>query len=50
MIKQDYIDTFREITFRGFTGYSKSLVLSIEKNSIVLIIGWYMYEENIEYV
>ncbi|CAG8726717.1 6762_t:CDS:2, partial [Cetraspora pellucida] len=32
------IDAFREIIFKGFTDYLESLVLSIEKNSIVALV------------
>ncbi|CAG8526147.1 6691_t:CDS:2 [Scutellospora calospora] len=41
---------FREITFKGFTRNPESLVTPFEKNSILLMVGYYVYEENIEYV
>ncbi|KAF0545614.1 hypothetical protein F8M41_002122 [Gigaspora margarita] len=44
------VDAFREITFKGFTGNAESLVTPLEKNSIALVIGRYVYEENTEYV
>ncbi|KAF0488009.1 hypothetical protein F8M41_022434 [Gigaspora margarita] len=44
------VDAFREITFKGFTSSSESLVSSLEKNSIALMIGRYVYEENTEYI
>ncbi|CAG8735051.1 21266_t:CDS:2, partial [Gigaspora margarita] len=44
------VNAFREIIFKGFINNSESLILSLEKNSIVLMIGRYVYEENTEYI
>ncbi|RHZ80143.1 hypothetical protein Glove_139g15 [Diversispora epigaea] len=43
-------DKFREIIYKGFTGTSETLIMDFEKDSIVLVIGRYVYEENVEYV
>src|SRR5436189_54877 len=43
-------DKFREIIFKGFIGTSETLIMDFEKDSIVLMIGRYVYEENVEYV
>ncbi|RIB19003.1 hypothetical protein C2G38_2084173 [Gigaspora rosea] len=46
----DNTDEFREITFKGFTKNPDSLVIPFEKNSIILIVGHYVYKENVEYI
>ncbi|CAG8821650.1 29627_t:CDS:2, partial [Gigaspora margarita] len=43
------VNKFREITFKGFIANSKSLIIPFKKNSIVLMIGCYVYED-IKYV
>ncbi|CAG8720065.1 10409_t:CDS:2, partial [Dentiscutata erythropus] len=43
-------NTFREITFKGFCGNSESLVALFDKNSIILMIGRYVYEGDTEYI
>ncbi|RIB00743.1 hypothetical protein C2G38_2300642 [Gigaspora rosea] len=43
------VDKLREITFKGFTASSESLVVPFEKNSIVLMIRCYAYED-VEYI
>ncbi|RIB25434.1 hypothetical protein C2G38_2031075 [Gigaspora rosea] len=43
------VNKFREIMFKGFTASSESLVVPFEKNSIILLIRRYAYE-NTEYV
>ncbi|CAG8772360.1 26195_t:CDS:2, partial [Racocetra persica] len=47
-IKDDE-ESFREIIYKGFTRSSETLIDDFEKNSIVLIIGQYVYNEDIEY-
>ncbi|RIB11477.1 hypothetical protein C2G38_2261577 [Gigaspora rosea] len=39
------VDKFREIMFKGFTASSESIVMPFEKNSIVMMIGCYTYED-----
>ncbi|CAG8494098.1 3494_t:CDS:2, partial [Cetraspora pellucida] len=39
-----------EIAFKGFTTNPDSLIMQFEKNSIVLIVGHYVYEEDTKYV
>ncbi|CAG8538699.1 14550_t:CDS:2 [Cetraspora pellucida] len=46
---KDNEDAFREIIYKGFTGSSESLIEEFEKESIVLMIRRYVYDENIEY-
>ncbi|KAF0524632.1 hypothetical protein F8M41_015086 [Gigaspora margarita] len=46
----DEDNEFREITYKGFTGTAETLISDFEKNLIVLIIGRYIYQDNIEYV
>ncbi|CAG8719023.1 7189_t:CDS:2, partial [Dentiscutata erythropus] len=46
----DDSDEFREFTYKGFTGSSDSLIIKFEKNSIILLIGRYIYQENTEFV
>src|SRR6185437_5845756 len=46
----DITDKFREITFKGFPRNSDSLVTPFEKNSIILMVGRYVCEDNVEYV
>ncbi|CAG8567921.1 12804_t:CDS:2, partial [Dentiscutata heterogama] len=46
----DNIDKFREITFKSFPRNSDSLVTPFKKNSIVLMVGCYVCEDNIEYI
>ncbi|CAG8495687.1 9882_t:CDS:2 [Dentiscutata heterogama] len=41
---------FRELTYKGFTGNSETLIIDFEKNSIVLMIGRYVYHQNSEYL
>ncbi|CAG8726451.1 4081_t:CDS:2, partial [Dentiscutata heterogama] len=41
---------FREIIYKGFTESSETLIEEFESNFIVLIIGQYVYDENIEYI
>ncbi|CAG8724422.1 4399_t:CDS:2 [Dentiscutata heterogama] len=43
----DNTDKFREITFKGFSKNSDSLVTPFEKNSIVLIVSHYVCEDNV---
>ncbi|KAF0544530.1 hypothetical protein F8M41_002678 [Gigaspora margarita] len=43
-------DEFREIIYKGFTRTAETLISDFEKNSIVLIIRRYIYQNNIEYV
>ncbi|RHZ48673.1 hypothetical protein Glove_543g104 [Diversispora epigaea] len=43
-------DKFREIIYKGFTRISETLIIDFEKDSIVLVIERYVYEENVEYV
>ncbi|CAG8681759.1 15894_t:CDS:2 [Dentiscutata heterogama] len=43
----DNTDKFREITFKGFPRNSDSLVTPFEKNSIILMVGHYVYEDNV---
>ncbi|RIB27450.1 hypothetical protein C2G38_2029369 [Gigaspora rosea] len=43
------VNKFSEITFKGFTASSESMVVPFEKNSIVLLIGRYAYKDA-EYV
>ncbi|CAG8850633.1 30886_t:CDS:2, partial [Gigaspora margarita] len=38
-------DEFREFTFKGFTATPETLIADFEKNSIVLMIGRYVYED-----
>ncbi|CAG8471451.1 15677_t:CDS:2 [Dentiscutata erythropus] len=38
-------DKFREFTFKGFTATPETLIADFEKNSIVLMIGHYVYED-----
>ncbi|CAG8852677.1 32823_t:CDS:2, partial [Gigaspora margarita] len=38
-------DKFREFTFKGFTATPETLIVNFEKNSIVLMIGRYLYED-----
>ncbi|CAG8633219.1 4901_t:CDS:2, partial [Racocetra persica] len=40
-------DKFREITFKGFIKNSNSLITPFEKHAIVLIVGRYVYEEDV---
>ncbi|RIB07425.1 hypothetical protein C2G38_2214509 [Gigaspora rosea] len=42
-------DEFRELKYKGFTGNSEHLIVEFEKNSIVLMIGRYVYHQNVEY-
>ncbi|KAF0457492.1 hypothetical protein F8M41_001169 [Gigaspora margarita] len=41
---------FREVMFREFLGTPDCLISSFEKNSIILLIGRYVYEGDAEYV
>lgn len=38
-------DEFREITFRGLIGNSELLIMTFERNIILLIVGHYVYED-----
>ncbi|CAG8525448.1 17653_t:CDS:2, partial [Racocetra persica] len=46
----DNEDIFREFTFKNFTGNAETLIIDFEKNSIILMIGRYVYHESIEYL
>ncbi|RIB06118.1 hypothetical protein C2G38_2217911 [Gigaspora rosea] len=46
----DEDDEFREFTYKGFTGNTDLLIIEFENNSIVLMIGRYIYHENAEYM
>ncbi|CAG8481242.1 6206_t:CDS:1, partial [Dentiscutata heterogama] len=41
-------EEFREIIYKGFAANAKSLISNFEKNSIVYIVGRYIYNKNIE--
>ncbi|CAG8832094.1 36753_t:CDS:2, partial [Gigaspora margarita] len=47
---KDNEESFREIIYKGFTRSSKTLIDNFKNNSIVLMIGRYVYDENAEYV
>ncbi|RIB24707.1 hypothetical protein C2G38_626811 [Gigaspora rosea] len=47
---KDNEESFREIIYKGFTRSSETLIDDFENNSIVLIIGQYVYDENAEYI
>ncbi|CAG8535879.1 445_t:CDS:2 [Gigaspora margarita] len=38
-------DQLSELTFKGYTGNPDSLVIPFEKNTIILMVGRYMYED-----
>ncbi|CAG8456848.1 10751_t:CDS:2 [Cetraspora pellucida] len=44
----DEDNEFREFIYKGFTGSNDSLIIDFEKNSIVLMIGRYVYHDNVE--
>ncbi|CAG8848045.1 21952_t:CDS:1, partial [Gigaspora margarita] len=46
----DKDDEFRKLIYKGFTANEDSLIISFEKDSIVLIIRRYVYHDNIESV
>ncbi|RIB15020.1 hypothetical protein C2G38_2193396 [Gigaspora rosea] len=46
----DEEDDFREFTYKGFTRSTDSLIIEFEKNSIVLMIGRYVYHNNAEFL
>ena len=46
----DTENEFNELIYKGYTGGQESLVSPFEKGSIVLMIGRYVYEKEIEYV
>ncbi|RIB24187.1 hypothetical protein C2G38_2169284 [Gigaspora rosea] len=43
-------DEFRKLNYKGFTGNSEILIVDFERNSIVLMIGRYVYHQNAEYL
>ncbi|RIB06714.1 hypothetical protein C2G38_2216364 [Gigaspora rosea] len=43
-------DEFRELNYKGFTRNSDTLIVDFERNSIVLMIGRYVYHQNAEYL
>ncbi|KAF0543518.1 hypothetical protein F8M41_003890 [Gigaspora margarita] len=43
-------DEFRELNYKGFTRNSETLIVDFERNSIVLMIGRYVYHQNAEYL
>ncbi|CAG8792168.1 8996_t:CDS:2 [Gigaspora margarita] len=47
---KDNKESFREIIYKGFTGSSETLIDNFENNSIVLMIGRYVYDKNTKYV
>ncbi|CAG8525965.1 5489_t:CDS:2, partial [Cetraspora pellucida] len=44
------VDKFRQITYKGYTKSPDSLITDFEKNLIVLMVGRYAYENDIEYL
>ncbi|KAF0474823.1 hypothetical protein F8M41_024641 [Gigaspora margarita] len=44
----DEEDEFRELIYKGFTANEDFLIISFEKDSIILIIGRYVYHDNVE--
>ena len=43
-------DEFREFIFKAYIESEESLIQEFEKESIVLIVGHYVYKEKIEYI
>ncbi|CAG8662206.1 20010_t:CDS:2, partial [Dentiscutata erythropus] len=46
----DEDDEFREFIYKGFMGNTDLLIIEFKKNSIVLMIGKYIYQKNAEYL
>ncbi|RIB23873.1 hypothetical protein C2G38_2170036 [Gigaspora rosea] len=46
----DNEDEFRELNYKGFTRNNETLIVNFERNSIVLMIGRYVYHQNAEYL